>query len=141
MTSNKSKPVSDQLHSAAIHLLRRLRLEDDASGVGPAKLSALSILVFVGPRSLGELAKMEQVKPPTMSRILDGLEAEGLIKRKPVETDGRSLIIHPTAKGIKLMQDARERRIQALDSRVKELSSEELNTLQKAAALIEKVMR
>src|SRR4249920_3993420 len=61
--------LADQLHSAAIHLLRRLRVRDRESGVGPAQLSALSVLVLGGgPRSLGELAEAEQVRPPTMSR-------------------------------------------------------------------------
>src|SRR5215475_2178440 len=66
--------IGDRLHSAAIHLLRRLRVRDLESGVGPAQLSALSVLVFGGPRSLGELANAEQVRAPTMSRIVNGLE-------------------------------------------------------------------
>ena len=62
--------VADRLHSAAIHLLRRVRKQDVATGEGPARLSALSVLVFGGPKTLGELAAAEQVKPPTMSRIV-----------------------------------------------------------------------
>src|SRR6059058_738700 len=73
--------TADRLHSAAIHLLRRLRVGDRESGIGPAQLSALSVLVFGGPRSLGELADAEQVRPPTMSRIVSGLERAGLVKR------------------------------------------------------------
>src|SRR6266850_1938157 len=80
--------TADRLHSAAIHLLRRLRVRDRESGVGPAQLSALSVLVFGGPRSLGELADAEQVRPPTMSRIVAGLERAGLVKRRKTE-DGR----------------------------------------------------
>src|SRR2546425_5928463 len=81
--------IADRLHSAAIHLLRRLRLRDSESGVGPAQLSALSVLVFGGPRSLSELAEAEQVKPPTMSRIVAGLERAGLVKRKPTDDKRR----------------------------------------------------
>jgi DNA-binding MarR family transcriptional regulator len=62
--------AADRLHSAAIHLLRRVRQQDTASGVGPAQLSALSVLVFAGPKTLGDLAAAEQVKPPTMSRVV-----------------------------------------------------------------------
>src|SRR5258707_12671198 len=69
--------TADRLHSAAIHLLRRLRVRDRESGVGPAQLSALSVLVFGGPRSLGELANAEQVRPPTMSRIVAGPGSRG----------------------------------------------------------------
>jgi len=89
MTAVKLKSLADQplletadkLHSAAIHLLRRLRVRDRESGIGPAQLSALSVLVFGGPRSLGELADAEQVRPPTMSRIVSGLERARLVKR------------------------------------------------------------
>src|SRR5499425_3166797 len=77
--------IGDRLHSAAIHLLRRLRIRDSGSGIGPAQLSALSVLVFGGQRSLGELAEAEQVRPPTMSRIVSGLERAGLLKRHATE--------------------------------------------------------
>src|SRR5256885_16104382 len=77
--------TADRLHSAAIHLLRRLRVRDRESGVGPAQLSALSVLVFGGPRSLGELADAEQVRPPTMSRIVAGRERGGLGKWRKTE--------------------------------------------------------
>ena len=83
--------TADRLHSASIHLLRRLRVRDRESGVGPAQLSALSVLVFGGPRSLGELADAEQVRPPTMSRIVAGLERAGLVKRrKTIASSSRS---------------------------------------------------
>jgi MarR family len=77
--------AADKLHSAAIHLLRRLRARDRESGIGPAKLSALSVLVFGGSRSLGELAAAEQVRPPTMSRIVSGLERARLVRRHPTK--------------------------------------------------------
>src|SRR6202521_1536653 len=73
--------TSDRLHSAAIHLLRRVRKEDAIMAEAPARLSALSVLVFGGPMSLGELAAAEQVKPPTMSRVVAGLERNGLVAR------------------------------------------------------------
>ena len=133
--------VADQLHSAAIHLLRRLRLQDDASGLGPAKLSALSILVFAGPRSLGELAKMEQVKPPTMTRIVNGLESEGLIKRKTDAHDQRSTQIHATGKAVKILAAARVRRVQELAKRLDGLARAELLLVQSAASLIERILR
>lgn len=89
--------LADQLHSAAIHLLRRLRVRDRESGVGPAQLSALSVLVFGGPRSLGELADAEQVRPTTMSRIVAGLERSGLIERNSTD-DGRRVSLSATDK-------------------------------------------
>src|ERR1700733_7645619 len=97
------RSVADTLHSAAIHLLRTLRIQDEGAGVGPARLSALSILVFVGPKSLGELAEMEQVQPPTMSRIVDGLENDGFAVREINKDDARGVKIRATAKGTKLL--------------------------------------
>ena len=62
--------VADRLHSAAIHLLRRLRVEDEALGISAPRLSVLSVLVFAGPMRIGELAHAEQVEPPTMTRLV-----------------------------------------------------------------------
>src|SRR6267143_3416141 len=105
--------IADQLHSAAIHLLRRLRVRDRESGVGPAQLSALSVLVFGGPRSLGELADAEEVRPPTMSRMVAGLQRAGLIRRHATE-DGRRVRLEATAKGKKILWEARKRRVESL---------------------------
>jgi DNA-binding MarR family transcriptional regulator len=113
--------VADRLHSAAIHLLRRLRVRDLASGIGPAQLSALSVLVFGGPRSLGELAQAEQVRPPTMSRIVAGLERDGLVRRRDTE-DKRRLRLEATAKGAKILQQGRQRRVASLAAAVRSLS-------------------
>src|SRR2546430_13676524 len=121
MTGVKQKSVltpvllqtADKLHSAAIHLLRRLRVRDRESGVGPAQLSALSVLVFGGPRSLGELADAEQVRPPTMSRIVSGLAAAGLVRREATE-DGRRVRLEASAKGRKILEAGRQRRVESL---------------------------
>src|SRR5688500_15022100 len=81
--------IADRLHSAAIHLLRSVRRQDRQAGVGPARLSALSVLVFGGSRTAGELAAEEQVRPPTMTRIVAGLVRDGLARRRPEEKDRR----------------------------------------------------
>ncbi len=65
-----AEALAQRLHGAAIHLLRRLRTEDVAAGLTAPRLSALSVLVFGGPRSIGELAAAEQVRPPTISRLV-----------------------------------------------------------------------
>src|SRR5215510_12377184 len=129
MTDVKSKRLAgpavfqtaDRLHSAAIHLLRRLRVRDRESGIGPAQLSALSVLVFGGPRSLGELAEAEQVRPPTMSRIVSGLERAGLIKRHATE-DGRRVRLVATAKGTKILWEGRLRRVESLANALSSLA-------------------
>src|ERR1700757_4137462 len=103
--------LADQLHSAAIHLLRRLRVRDRESGVGPAQLSALSVLVFGGPKSLAELAEIEQVKRPPMSGIVASLEQSKLEKTQAEKDDARRIRIVPTAKGEQVMWEGRKRRV------------------------------
>jgi DNA-binding MarR family transcriptional regulator len=131
--------TADRLHSAAIHLLRRVRKQDVASGVGPAQLSALSVLVFAGPKNLGELATAEQVRPPTMSRIVAGLKRTGMIEIKRVADDARRMHIRATAKGTHLLQQSRQRRIEYLAIHLKDLSPLELEQLATAADTIEKL--
>lgn len=132
--------VADRLHSAAIHLLRRLRVRDLASGIGPAQLSALSVLVFGGPRSLSELAEAEQVRLPTMSRIVAGLERSGLLRRRETE-DKRRFRLEATAKGIKILQEGRRRRVESLAEAVQSLSQQEVRKLGELAALLQEVLR
>src|ERR1700729_2528314 len=86
-----SQNIADQLHSAAIHLLRRLRKEDEGGGLNAPRLSALSVIVFGGPMTLGDLAAAEQVRPPTMTRIVQALETQMLITRQRDPADGRSV--------------------------------------------------
>src|SRR5260370_17043725 len=81
--------VANQLHSAAIHLLRRVRLEDDGMGLTAPLASALSVIVFGGPLSLGALATAEQVRPPSITRIVRELEARGLVVREGTPRDRR----------------------------------------------------
>src|SRR5713101_7865800 len=132
--------TADRLHSAAIHLLRRLRVRDRESGVGPAQLSALSVLVFGGPRSLGELADAEQVRPPTMSRIVASLEREALVRRRPTE-DGRRVRLEATARGTKILQEGRKRRVQSLAHALGSLEEEELAHLGEFAGILHQIIR
>jgi DNA-binding MarR family transcriptional regulator len=140
-SSPAAEAVADRLHSAAIHLLRRLRREDAAAGIGPARLSALSVLVFGGPMPLGRLAAAEQVRPPTMSRVVSGLEAAGLVGRDADPRDGRQVILRATAAGMRVLQRGRRRRIAALAERLRDLDPRELATLADAAELIERALR
>jgi DNA-binding MarR family transcriptional regulator len=138
--------VADRLHSAAIHLLRRVRHEDAASGEGPARLSALSVLVFAGPRTdrgktLGELAAAEQVKPPTMSRIVAGLVRSRLVSIAADPDDARRMRIRATAKGIRLLEQARQRRIASLAANLDRLSPTELTELSAAVETLVGLLR
>src|SRR5215211_5656322 len=116
-----SATVADKLNSAMIHLLRRAAREDQAAGIGPARLSALSVLVFGGDSTLGGLAAAEHVRPPTMTRIVAALEASGLVRKEQSQSDRRSVRITATPAGRRLMQTARQRRIRALAARLEGL--------------------
>lgn len=139
-TASPVLELADRIHSAAIHLLRRLRVRDRESGIGPAQLSALSVLVFGGPRSLGELADAEQVRPPTMSRIVAGLQRARLVRRNATE-DGRRIRLEATAKGVALMWEGRKRRVESLSVALGSLSEEDREKLGAAVGLFQTVIR
>jgi DNA-binding MarR family transcriptional regulator len=129
--------VADLVHSAAIHLLRRAAEQDRAPGLGPARLSALSVVVFRGPLTLGELAEAEGVRSATMTGIVNGLEADGLVRRRPHTTDGRAVLVETTAAGRRRLEQARARRIDAIAAKLGDLSPSELALLRRAAELLE----
>jgi DNA-binding MarR family transcriptional regulator len=133
--------VADRLHSAAIHLLRRVRKQDVATEEAPAQLSALSVLVFGGPKTLGDLAAAEQVKPPTMSRIVAGLARRRLIEIAKDPGDARRMSIRATAKGTRLLQEGRQRRITYLASHLDRLTPEELGSLGEAVEILQKLLQ
>jgi len=133
--------VADHLHSAAIHLLRRVRQKDVASGIGAAQLSALSVLVFAGAKTLGELARAEQVRPPTMTRIVLALEQEGLARRVPDAHDRRVARIHATSRGVEVLQKGRSRRIHYIAELLRDLGPRDLKLLGEAAGLLERAIR
>ena len=129
--------IADKLHSAAIHLLRRLRTEDDAIGLSAPRLSALSVVVFAGPVTLSELATAEQVRLPTISRLIKDLETEGLVRRLKSGDDARVQRVEATAKGRKLLQEGRRRRVSRLAADLAALSAAERKQLGEAAELME----
>jgi DNA-binding MarR family transcriptional regulator len=134
--------LADRLHSAAIHLLRRLRIQDLASGIGPAKLSALSVLVFAGrPLSLAELADSEQVKNPTMSRLIAAMEQDGLVRIVPSKEDARSIQIRPTDRGKALLLAGKKRRVDSLAAALGVCGEMELDQLDDAIELLREVIR
>src|SRR6266480_4802924 len=119
------RAIADRLHSAAIHLLRRLRVEDKALGLSGPRASALSVIVFRGPITMSALAEAEQVRRPTITRLVDGLERRGLVRRVNDPADGRVQLVAATAAGERLLQG------------VMQLSEEEQRVLARAADLME----
>ncbi len=133
--------VAEQLHTVAIHLLRRLRRTDDQMGLSGPRASALSVLVFGGPVSLAQLAKAEQVKPPTMARIVDALEAAGLARREADENDLRAVCIRATAKGRKLLLEGRARRVRQLVKMLEGASAAERAALVDAVSTLQRLLK
>jgi DNA-binding MarR family transcriptional regulator len=133
--------VADRLHSAALHLLRRLRIEDDVLGVSPPRLSALSVVVYAGPLPIGALATAEGVAAPTMTRLVDGLEREGFVKRRRDPADARGVLVEATPAGKRILIRGRAQRVETLAAGLAALSSEELREIGRGAELIERVSR
>lgn len=132
--------VADRLHSAAIQLLRRLRVENEALGISAPRLSALSVLVSAGPRRVGELAEAEQVEPPTMTRLVDGMERDGYVARRPDPEDGRAVIVRATAKGARALRKGRAQRVGTLAARLRSLSSDELAALSRGVDVLQRLV-
>ena len=144
--TDMSKPASREevarrVHSAALHLMRYVRAQDTALGVPPAQLSALSVIVFGGKTSLSELARAEQVRPPTMSRIIDALVRDGLVKRETDKKDRRSIIITATEKGTRIMHEGRGRREKRLLELLQPLRREEIDLLDRASEILAKELK
>lgn len=133
--------MAASLHAAAIRLLRTLRREDRASGISAPRLSALSVLVFAGPMSLAELADAEQVRAPTMSRIVEALVQAGLATREPHPTNRRMVRIAATAEGKSLLEAGRERRVRALTARIARLADSERRALARGVEILEQIVR
>jgi DNA-binding MarR family transcriptional regulator len=137
---NPAPTVAERLHAAAIHLLRRLRRQDDAMGLTPARASALSIMVFGGRVTIGQLAQAEQVSAPTMTRLVVGLERDGLVRREDDPHDGRVVWLKATAKGTRILHGGRRRRVQALAADLATLDPAERETLAAAADILERML-
>lgn len=138
--SDRATELADAVHSAAIHVLRYLRTEDEALGLSAPKLSALSVLVFRGPLTVGELARAEQVTPATISRLVTELQELGLAVRSADETDARVRVVTPTPEGEALLREGRRRRVARLAGAVDQLGAEDRQVLARAASLLERIV-
>jgi DNA-binding MarR family transcriptional regulator len=131
--------VADRLHSAAIHLLRRARRTDPLTGVSPAQLSALSVLMS-GPKTLGELAAAEQVRPPTMSRLASEMERAGVARKVTDRNDARVVRVHATPRGLRALSRGRAMRIEAIEGLLSELDPDDLANVERAVGTIERLL-
>ena len=139
--SSELREAADRIHSSSIHLLRRVREVDSAAmGISAARASALSVLVFGGARSLKELAEAERVTPATMSKLVTALEAEGFVRRYPDVNDARSIRIEATAKGRRVLERGRSRRLDLLGSLLAGSTGAEITAVRRAAEVLERAL-
>lgn len=139
--SSLDRTPADRMHSAAIHLLRRVREVDaSAMGISPARASALSVLVFGGARSLTELAGEEHVTNATMSKLVTALEREGLVRRYPDVNDARAIRIEATAKARRILERGRARRLALLEQLLVGASPVEIDAIATAADVLERAL-
>jgi DNA-binding MarR family transcriptional regulator len=129
------------LNSVAIHLVRRARDADRSLGVPPGQLSALSVLVFGGARTMAELAEAEQVKSPTMTRIVDGLERAGLAARRAHPDDARAVVVGATTKGRRLMEKGRQGRVRVLAELLEPMAAADLAAIERAVTALSRSLR
>ncbi len=133
--------LADRLHSAAIRLLRRLRRQDVSTGISAPQLSALSVIVFGGPLTLGELAEAEQVRPPTITRLVSTLDGAGLVVRESDSVDRRVVRVRATSRGREVLEEGRQRRVASLAEQLRSLEPEERGTLEEAAGILERLLQ
>ncbi len=138
-STTRHQATAERLHSAAVHLLRAVRRVDDAMGLGPAKASALSVLVFGGPRSAGALAAAEGVKPPSLTRVIRELERDGLIRRRIDKEDRRVATQTATARAKRVLVEGRSRRAALLADRLRRLSEVDRRDLAAALPALERL--
>src|SRR5215213_3394846 len=140
-TADKTIDLADRLHSAAIHLLRRLRREDDASGLPAPQLSAMSVIVFGGPITLGALASAEQVLAPTITKLVAALEEQGLVERETDVEDRRVVRVTARERGTKRLHEGRRRRVASLAESLGVLPVADRAALSDAIPILEKIAR
>lgn len=133
--------VAQRLTSLTLHLLRRLAREEQVTGIRPARLSALATLATDGPTTLGGLAKRERVTPPSMTRLVHALEADGLVERLPSATDGRQVGVRITAAGERVLVERGRARSDAVAGWLRPLDDDELRVVDAAVGLLEARLR
>jgi DNA-binding MarR family transcriptional regulator len=128
--------TANALHSAAVRLLRWVRTTDVAMDLDGPRASLLSVLVFAGPQPVTRLAKMEQVSPPAITKLVTALEADGLVERQRIADDRRVVLVAVTAAGRRLLEQGRAERVRAVVDLLDGISERDLATLRQAARII-----
>ncbi len=140
-TMTRTAELASSLRVSVMRLSRRLRAERPDAGLSLTQLAALGSLDRHGPLTPGELADHEKVQPPSMTRVLAGLEERGLIDRTPHESDGRQHRVSLTPQAREMLREDRRQRDAWLACRLAELTQQERDVLRAAAPVIERLTR
>ena len=140
VTTTDPVAVAGRLRYSAFRLARLLRQQDD-SGHAPALLTALAVVDREGPLTLGELAAQEQVSPPTITKVVDALEARGFVERVRDESDRRVCRVRSTARGRRQLETSRTRRTAWLANQLRDLEPDDLERLAAALDVIEQLTK
>lgn len=124
--------VAGNLHSMSVRLLRRARVEDTKEGLTPQRLSLLSILVFSGPKTVNQLAELELVSAPAISRLVKQLHIDGLVLRARSKQDNRVVFVSATRRARQLLQAAQARRLSRIEQELAQLDDSQIATLNQA---------
>jgi DNA-binding MarR family transcriptional regulator len=138
MTGTTAPTLGSQLRLAVLRLSRRLR-QESAGEITASQLSALAVLAKHGELSLGELAAIERIAPPSMTRIAARLEEQGLLERRVDASDRRVARVAVSAAGEALLIETRTRRDAFLAARLQDFTPEERTILARAIPLLERL--
>jgi DNA-binding MarR family transcriptional regulator len=123
-----------------MRLARRLRqMQDYSLDLNPNQLSAMAVLLNSGDQLMGELAALERVRPPSMTRVVNSLEARGYVARRPDPRDHRQCLVTLTDSGRQVLLANRQRRDEWLAVRIAGLDPAERDVLRRAIRVLEKV--
>jgi DNA-binding MarR family transcriptional regulator len=139
LADDRAVRTANRLHSIAIHLLRQVARVDRELGLTPERASLLSVLAFAGPRTIGQLASIERVSPPAITRIVTALEGAGLAERIRSNEDRRVVHVRVTAAGRRLIERGRARRVQVLAERLRAIDRADLRALEDATRVLERL--
>jgi DNA-binding MarR family transcriptional regulator len=132
--------LAHALRPAVMRLARRLRqMQDDTLDLNPNQLSAMGVLLNSGNQLMGELAAQEKVQPPSMTRIVNSLEARGYVARRPDPRDHRQCLVALTESGRQVLLANRRRRDEWLAVRIAGLDPAERDVLRRAVGVLEKL--
>ncbi len=129
-------PLANELRLAIHRLTRRLRQQHPTHDLTLTQISALAIIWREGPITAGELAVREQVRPPSITRVVDGLEAANVVVRKDNPADGRQVLLEITEEGVRRMETYIEAREAWLAQQLADLSVKDREILHRAAAIL-----